>query len=113
MRGEKSKKSHFARRATKPGFGICVQRALEIRSRFALWSTKLRFREQLRWGHHDGGTNVDPSLAKAQPAHYRSIIENPLSLTLLGEIGFRGVGVTKPYNFKGFRDAHATEPYFS
>jgi hypothetical protein len=36
-------------------------------------------------GHHGGGTNVDPGPAKAQPVYYRSIIENTLSLTLLGE----------------------------
>jgi hypothetical protein len=68
---------------TEPGFGICVPRALEIRSRFSCWSTKMRFHEQVRWGHHGGGTKVDPGPAKAQPVYYRSI--DPLSLTLLGE----------------------------
>jgi hypothetical protein len=33
--------------------------------------------QQLRWGHHGGGTNVAPGPAKAQPVSYRSIIENP------------------------------------
>ena len=84
-RGETSKISRFARRETEPGFGICAPRALEIRSRFSFWSTKMRFHEQLRWGHHGGGTNVDPGPAKAQPVYYRNIIENPLSLALLGE----------------------------
>ena len=32
------------------------------------------------------GAKVDPSPAKAQPVYYRSIIEIPLSLTLLGEL---------------------------
>jgi hypothetical protein len=31
------------------------------------------------------GTNVAPGPAKAQPVYHRSIIENPLSLTLLGD----------------------------
>jgi hypothetical protein len=48
-------------------------RALEIRSRFSLWYTKMRFHEQLRWGHHGGGTDVAPRR------------ENPLSLTMLVE----------------------------
>jgi hypothetical protein len=42
-------------------------------------------REQLRLGHHGGGTKAHPGPAKAQPVYYRNIIENPLSLTLLGE----------------------------
>jgi hypothetical protein len=36
-------------------------------------------------GHHDGGTNVHPGLAKPDSVYYRSIIENPLSLALLGK----------------------------
>jgi hypothetical protein len=31
----------------------------------------------------------------------------------LAKIGFRGMGVTKPYKFKWLRDTRATEPYFS
>jgi hypothetical protein len=69
----------------EPGFGICAPRALEIRSRFSFRSTKMRFREQLRWGHHDEGSKVDRSPAKAQPVYYRNMIEDPLSLALLGE----------------------------
>jgi hypothetical protein len=73
-----------ARRATEPGFGICTPRALEIRPRFSLVSTTVRFHEQLRWGHHDGGTNAHLGPAKPPTMYCRNVIENPLSLALLG-----------------------------
>jgi hypothetical protein len=84
-RGEQTTTPRFARRETGCGFGICAPRALEIKSRFSFWSTTMRFREQLRWGHHGGGTKVASGPAKVQPVYYRRIIENPPSLTLLGE----------------------------
>jgi hypothetical protein len=37
------------------------------------------------WGHHDGGTKVHPGQAKPDSACYRRLIENPLSLMLLGD----------------------------
>jgi hypothetical protein len=74
--GRKVEMSGFARRATEPKFGMCASRGLEIRCL------------QLQCGHHGGRTNVDPSSAKAQPVYYRSIIEKPLSLMLLGEQPF-------------------------
>jgi hypothetical protein len=36
-------------------------------------------------GHHEGGTKVDMGLAELDPAYNRQIVENPLSLELLGE----------------------------
>jgi hypothetical protein len=47
---------------------------------------QMRLREQLRWGHHGGGTNVDPGPATAQSVYYRSIIENPLIAYTVGGI---------------------------
>jgi hypothetical protein len=72
-----SKNSHPARRETEPGFGICAPRALEIWSRFSFCSAKVRFHEQLRWVHHDGGTKAHTGPAKPEPVYYRSIVENP------------------------------------
>jgi hypothetical protein len=69
----------------EPGFGICAQRALEIRSRFSCWCTKRRFHEQLRWGHRGGGTKAHTGPAKPEPVYCRRIIEYAMSLTLLGE----------------------------
>ena len=39
----KLKISRYMRRATKPGFGICVPGAFEIRSRFSFWCAKYDF----------------------------------------------------------------------
>jgi hypothetical protein len=73
----------------------------------AVWNSYLGGR-----GHHDGGTKVDTGPAESQSVYYRSMIENPLSLALLGEIGFRGVGVTKLYGYfrKPLTERH-TEQY--
>jgi hypothetical protein len=77
--------SHAAGRETEPGFGICAPRALEVRYRFSFWSTKNRCHEELRWGHNRWGTNAHTGPAKPEPVYNRIIIENPLSLVLLGE----------------------------
>ena len=82
---KKSRMSRFARRETEPGFAICTPSALEIRSRFSFRSTNMRFHEQCRSGHHDGGIQVPPGPAKPEPVYYRNIIENSPSLTELGE----------------------------
>jgi hypothetical protein len=37
------------------------------------------------WGQHDGGTKVDTGPAESPPVYNWKIIENPLSLALLGE----------------------------
>ena len=58
----------------------------------------MRFHEQLRWGHHGGGTKAHPGPAKPEPVYYRSIIENPLSLTLLGETPEAWWGATNTYS---------------
>jgi hypothetical protein len=47
---------------------------------------KMRFREQLRWRHHGGGTKVDPGPAKAQPKYYKSQIEDPHIANAVGGI---------------------------
>jgi hypothetical protein len=39
------------------------------------------------WVYNDGGTKVDTGRAESPPVHNRSIIQNPLSLLLLGELG--------------------------
>jgi hypothetical protein len=85
QREAKNRKSRPARRETEPGVGFSAKFAAEIKSRFSYVSTQIRFHEQLRWGHHGGGTNAHPGPAKPQPVYYRNIIENPLSLALLGE----------------------------
>jgi hypothetical protein len=41
--GTKSKCSRAARERTELGFGICAKFAAEVRSRFSIWSTKMRF----------------------------------------------------------------------
>lgn len=38
---------------------------------------KMRFHEQLRWGHPDGGTKVHPGPAKPNSVYYRRISESP------------------------------------
>jgi hypothetical protein len=57
----------------------------------------MRFHEQLRWVHHGGGTNVHSGPAKPDAVYYRSMIENPISLAMLGAKNrVRGMGVAKP-----------------
>jgi hypothetical protein len=45
----------------------------------------MRCHEQLRRGHHGRGTKAHAGPAKPDPVYNRDMIENPLSLTLLGE----------------------------
>jgi hypothetical protein len=73
---------NFAVRAPGNGARIRNLRAESSRNQESLliWSTKMRSREQLRWGHHGGGTKVAPGPAKAQTVYCSSSIENPLSL---------------------------------
>jgi hypothetical protein len=76
----------FARRETEPGFGICAPCSLEIRCRFSLWSTIMRCREQHRWGHHGGGTKVDPSPAKPNPRTTETLSRTPYRLCCWGNL---------------------------
>jgi hypothetical protein len=64
------KNARFALERMEPGFGICAPGALEIRYRLDMCSTKMRFCEQLRWGHLGGGTNVHPGPTKQDPVYY-------------------------------------------
>jgi hypothetical protein len=73
----------ISRTANEAGLGICMPKALEIKSGSSVWFTKNS--EELRRGHHDAGTNVHPGPAKPQPEHYNNIIKNTLSPELLGE----------------------------
>jgi hypothetical protein len=56
-RGTKILKCRVSRAGKRSPDSESAPRAREIRSRFSCWYTKMRFREQLRWGHHGGGTS--------------------------------------------------------
>jgi hypothetical protein len=50
----------------------------------AVWNSCLGSRGGAGRGHHDGGTKIDTRPAAWTPVYNRSMIENPLSLALLG-----------------------------
>jgi hypothetical protein len=95
--------SNSALRETELGFRICAPRALEIRSRFSFWFTKMRFRKP-GWGttsgvlpvpsgiRHSGvggATTGAPKCTRFRPSRIQHTTETrsrtPLSLALLGK----------------------------
>jgi hypothetical protein len=95
--GERSPDSESARRQlSKPGTASYVGQQ------------KCVFLGNSGGGTTAGGTNVHPGPAKPQPVYYKSIIENPLSMALLGEQrrGSQGNGKQKKTRVRNMSMIH-------